>query len=255
MIKFFRKIRQKLLEQNRVSKYLVYALGEIILVVIGILIALQVNNWNDNRINTRKQNQYLIELKNDLEKQINAFDRINNNCDRFIETAESILEDFSVSGSFLKIDSINKKLSVLMYTDRYSQFNTTFVELNSTGQLNIIKNKKLRSQIITFYQNSEGYKEWVNLNIANVLYQQVFPKLLSIAIVNPNNFEFENKNIALIPHLKTTFQNHLSNSNNIFELSNALSIRLIAEKSTKIQIKNAKSQALDLLETINENIK
>ena len=142
-----------------------------------------------------------------------------------------------------------------MYTDRYSQFNTTFVELNSTGQLNIIKNKKLRSQIITFYQNSEGYKEWVNLNIANVLYQQVFPKLLSIAIVNPNNFEFENKNIALTPHLKTTFQNHLSNSNNIFELSNALSIRLIAEKSTKIQIKNAKSQALDLLETINENIK
>jgi hypothetical protein len=47
MISFFRKIRQQLLSQNKVSKYLLHALGEIFLVVIGILIALQINNWND----------------------------------------------------------------------------------------------------------------------------------------------------------------------------------------------------------------
>lgn len=51
MLVFFRKIRQKLLSQNRVTQYLAYAIGEIILVVIGILIALQVNNWNENRKN------------------------------------------------------------------------------------------------------------------------------------------------------------------------------------------------------------
>ena len=47
MIKFFKKIRQKLLSENQFSKYLIYAVGEIILVVIGILIALQINNWNE----------------------------------------------------------------------------------------------------------------------------------------------------------------------------------------------------------------
>ncbi|WP_026952516.1 hypothetical protein [Algoriphagus mannitolivorans] len=47
MISFFRKIRQKLLQQNRVTRYLAYAIGEIFLVVLGILIALQVNNWNE----------------------------------------------------------------------------------------------------------------------------------------------------------------------------------------------------------------
>ncbi len=47
MIKFFRKIRQRLLTENKFSKYLIYAIGEIILVVIGILIALQINNWNE----------------------------------------------------------------------------------------------------------------------------------------------------------------------------------------------------------------
>jgi hypothetical protein len=46
MIKFFRKIRQKLLTENKFSKYLIYAIGEILLAVIGILIALRINNWN-----------------------------------------------------------------------------------------------------------------------------------------------------------------------------------------------------------------
>ena len=50
MIKFFRKIRQRLLTENKFSKYLIYAIGEIVLVVIGILIALQINNWNEERV-------------------------------------------------------------------------------------------------------------------------------------------------------------------------------------------------------------
>ena len=49
MIKFFRNIRKDLMEKNKTSRYIKYAIGEIILVVIGILIALQINNWNENR--------------------------------------------------------------------------------------------------------------------------------------------------------------------------------------------------------------
>lgn len=52
MIKFFHTFRKKLIEQNNVRKYLLYAIGEIMLLVIGILIALQVNNWNQNRIDS-----------------------------------------------------------------------------------------------------------------------------------------------------------------------------------------------------------
>lgn len=58
MIKFFRKIRQKLLSENNFNKYLVYAIGEIVLVVIGILIALQINNWNQKRIQDLKETKY-----------------------------------------------------------------------------------------------------------------------------------------------------------------------------------------------------
>ena len=66
MIKFFRKIRQHLLSENKFSKYLFYAVGEIILVVIGILIALQINNWNENRKTNIKIENSLIALKSDL---------------------------------------------------------------------------------------------------------------------------------------------------------------------------------------------
>lgn len=66
MIKFFRKIRQKLLTENKLSKYLLYAIGEIVLVMIGILMALQVNNWNEYKKDRKVENKLLIELKENL---------------------------------------------------------------------------------------------------------------------------------------------------------------------------------------------
>lgn len=67
MLKFFRTIRKKLIEQDNIRKYLLYALGEILLVVIGILIALQVNTWNENRKIAHEEQAILTRLLEDLE--------------------------------------------------------------------------------------------------------------------------------------------------------------------------------------------
>ena len=75
MITFFRKIRQKLLSQNQITRYLVYALGEIVLVVIGILIALQVNNWNENRKKQALSQETIGNLKTELEEAGIELDR------------------------------------------------------------------------------------------------------------------------------------------------------------------------------------
>ena len=75
MITLFRRFRQRLLSENKFSKYLIYAIGEIILVVIGILIALQVNNWNQNRIDSKIEKQLLTELLENLEvNELNTLD-------------------------------------------------------------------------------------------------------------------------------------------------------------------------------------
>ena len=68
MIKFFRHIRQKLLSQNRISKYLFYAIGEIVLVVIGILIALNINNWNEERKDHNYLNKIFASMDAELEE-------------------------------------------------------------------------------------------------------------------------------------------------------------------------------------------
>ena len=67
MIKFFRNIRQSLINQNNMGKYLKYAIGEILLVVIGILIALQINNWNERRIESAEEQKILKNLKIDFD--------------------------------------------------------------------------------------------------------------------------------------------------------------------------------------------
>ena len=78
MIKFFRKIRYDLMEKNKTGKYFKYAIGEIALVVIGILIALQINNWNENRLTNKTIESYLNNLVQELENEQDILDLINS---------------------------------------------------------------------------------------------------------------------------------------------------------------------------------
>lgn len=73
MIKFFRKIRYNLMSENKAGKYFKYAVGEILLVVIGILIALQINNWNEERNNQATLKQFLMEFREELKLNIQDF--------------------------------------------------------------------------------------------------------------------------------------------------------------------------------------
>lgn len=71
MLKFFRRIRQKLINDSNLKKYLLYAIGEILLVMIGILLALQVNNWNLNRLDSIRNEKLLLRIEHELESNIN----------------------------------------------------------------------------------------------------------------------------------------------------------------------------------------
>tara|TARA_R110002051_G_scaffold3131_6_gene16859 strand:- start:7426 stop:7659 length:234 start_codon:yes stop_codon:yes gene_type:complete len=77
MIKFFRKIRQRLVSENKFSKYLIYAIGEIVLVVIGILIALQLNNLNENKKNNVFEKEILSQIQENLTNDKVAKNKLN----------------------------------------------------------------------------------------------------------------------------------------------------------------------------------
>ena len=97
MIKFFNKIRKKLLSENKFSKYLIYAIGEIVLVVIGILIALQINNWNEHKKLKKEYISDLKAIKENLEKDALTIIANLNNGNRIVQEFQKRLN----SGSFI----------------------------------------------------------------------------------------------------------------------------------------------------------
>ena len=83
MISFFRKIRNSLLDSGRTGTYILYAFGEISLVVIGILIALQINNWNELQKDRATERTYLMRIQDDLEIDLNSLENILSMLDIF----------------------------------------------------------------------------------------------------------------------------------------------------------------------------
>lgn len=94
-MKFFRSIRQRLLNNDRVGKYALYALGEIVLVVIGILIALSINNWNVESGERKTAEQYKIRLANELKTDLENFSKARDRYTRRNEAVISLLEIFN----------------------------------------------------------------------------------------------------------------------------------------------------------------
>ena len=118
MIKFFRKIRQRLLTENKLSKYLIYAIGEILLVMIGILLALQVNNWNEKNKKKEIQLTQLSGLKIEI-KSMQEFLKFHTNVlETSIKGNETLLELMRPDATLtISQDSIHRLLAITLNVD------------------------------------------------------------------------------------------------------------------------------------------
>jgi hypothetical protein len=149
MIKFFRKIRQKMLTENKFSKYLLYAIGEIILVVIGILIALQINNLNEERKNREFEKEILTQIQENINNDKLALTQIVNDFSKAIISSEKILQS-EVSDK--TEDSIKIWLGNTIMFDRFQPLTNAYEVLKSKG-LDKISNKKLRFLLGKYYDD------------------------------------------------------------------------------------------------------
>lgn len=140
MLRFFRQIRQKLMEQNNVRKYLLYALGEIALVMVGILLALQVNNWNEERKKADLAESYLTALKEDLILDIENFEyQIEDLSFQLsqIDSLEEILSEPSLTNSDFN-DLIKANLDIIQTFETANLNNNTFLTLQNTGRVDLL---------------------------------------------------------------------------------------------------------------------
>jgi hypothetical protein len=190
MIKFFRKIRQKLLNENKFSKYLIYALGEIILVVIGILIALSINNWNDVRKDQKIESNYLSGLRKELIADTTSISLylIKNHQEKIdiLKLAKKYNRAIQkIRDTTIFVENLNKIMGPWKFT--WTLNTNIYNELESTGNLRKIRDRKLRQEISKYYsrlamvqnisdKSESGFRSFIK---ANLYYDTELDKLES----------------------------------------------------------------------------
>jgi hypothetical protein len=161
MIKFLRKIRQQLLTENRIGKYLLYALGEIVLVMIGILLALQVSDWNEHRKNQIEQYFLLNKLESDIQSDVAEISmkisRGEHSIANFIFCLEVLSRKKEVSRS-----EFMTRLGSILGINFFDQNTTTFDNLVSSGKIELIEDQELLDSLVAYY--NKDYKAWDTAN-------------------------------------------------------------------------------------------
>ena len=154
MIRFFSTLRQRLLAENRLSKYLLYAIGEVFLVVIGILLALQVNEWRDRRVQDKKEQQALELLIRDLKddyKNLQVLDHYLDKQEKGMIRLLEFIEEASDSDSIVYY--AREAIGIWNYRPTYP----TYEGLRQSGSLDLIRDPDIRNHIIWYHDEIIPY--------------------------------------------------------------------------------------------------
>lgn len=211
MIKFFRNIRKKLLSEGKTSRYLTYAVGEIILVVIGILIALQINNWNETRKHRNRSIDYHQRLKEDLVRAIEDTERIHKIAAQTLESITTTVTLLEQGRLETKADSAAVNFALIWFSrTNYKMAELpTYEEMKSNGDLNLIYDVALRDDMASF-TNFLDQVETVVIKISNAVENDfsVYNKYLR-TYVDSNSLEvtydFDFQSMAQDPEFINTF--------------------------------------------------
>lgn len=164
MIKFFRKIRQNLLSEGKIGQYLKYAIGEIVLVVIGILIALSINNWNENRKLKQLKKEYLYSLKRDLTANLTLLNEALLYAENDIKTNTALAN--RLSSSKATIDTLKTiarhEFNPIMRGLRTLNQNT-YNSLITTGNIELL-GKDLTENVQAYYTVQENSMSFILTN-------------------------------------------------------------------------------------------
>lgn len=217
MIKFFRQIRQKLISKNKFSKYLLYAIGEIILVVIGILIALQINNWNEDRKKDLLEITVLKELIRNLTDDIKDIDTNTEFHKRALLSSKVI--SHVLESQLPYNDSLDTHFTSIFIVPLFLETRTAYEQIKLRGT-SVVKNDSLREQIVDLYERKYYYlKNWVeserkkSSDDIHGLYRNEFSSIDFFGGSHPVNYEKLIKNqvyINYVNHQKTLSEHTLN---------------------------------------------
>lgn len=248
MLKFFRKIRQKLLTENKFSKYLIYAFGEIVLVVIGILIALSINNKNENKKLLKSKTEYYKQLVEELNLDIKELEPHLKRIEQSIMSYDAYMATFEIPN--MPLDSIYQHIKKVDPIFAPTRFNTKTIEvLKSTGDIKLISSSikdlliRLENQQNLYVdENDVNYGLYLNttidaylINAFSIQHMLVNQEQLSEALNIKTNFADQMAKLHMSLTLKNFAErNEIDSSKNIlnltYELKNSIEEELLNNK-------------------------
>tara|TARA_R110002051_G_scaffold13808_1_gene45538 strand:+ start:127 stop:888 length:762 start_codon:yes stop_codon:yes gene_type:complete len=186
MIKFFRKIRQNLLTENKTGKYFKYAFGEIILVVIGILIALGINNWNENRVLKNSAEQTLLVIGQNIEDDLIQLQEQKSFMDSLLYHTTDLNQQFQTNKNIN--DRTILYLIELNFERRIAINGNTFQTLNDNGEFSSL-DKEIQKYLTAYYFSIEKAKEreQITNDFIQQNYQPYFLKEYNSSMMDKNN--------------------------------------------------------------------
>lgn len=263
MLKFFKKIGQKLVAEGRIKNYLTYAIGEIILLVIGILIALQINNWNSDRSNHQKELVYLKNIQRDLRDQLKDIENQYAYEQTQMNNANELIKNYEIGASSKFSDSALARLTALVTRSNFVTVDPTFQDLKSTGNLILINNYSLRDVLIRYYQKLNDIASTININ-NNSFVDQLFAHDMihnSLLIMTDlSEMPFFNSNVldiseSLKKNLNKKVRKNLNEPKNQLLVINLLSTRYLLSSLHKQWMLDLKSESLKVIKLVEKELK
>jgi hypothetical protein len=171
-MKLFNKVRQRLLDEGRLKRYLVYATGEIILVVIGIFIALQLNAWKADVKDRDLERTYLLNLRNDLVLQLEIIEEQIAHESGKVALADSATRCFETGCPLDVLEPMLTGTGNLYQRKTFIANQPTFSDLVSSGNMALLRDQKMKAELMRYHQELELQTTVINSNNRLLIDQQ-----------------------------------------------------------------------------------
>lgn len=254
MIHLLKKIRRKLLIEKRLSNYVLYAVGEILLVVIGIVLAIQFSNWNAKKAEIKKEIWYLDNMANDMFNQRQELDYLKNYYISALSISKNILIDLNKKKSFKNIDSLFSKLNQLKISDPFPNVDNTYKELVSSGQVALIENDDLILDIIDFYIYNEKLENYFKTSQERIFYGEIYGVLNKYAPIDLSDYS---DNVYILQQDSATTNYILEELEipiNRLELTNAIKNKIIIVSDYKNDVIESLKMIDTMIQAIDDEI-
>lgn len=215
MIKFFRKIRQSLLAEGKFAQYLKYAIGEIILVMIGILLALQVSNWNQSRIAKDKELLLLNALHEEFLENKTQLETVVSYHRRALAATQYMISQFPIDPETIDLDTLTNRTNGWGYRFTFNPSQGVIRSLVNTSSFELVSDPELRRLLVSWEDVLADYQEEEEI-AAEALKSKLAPNLLEEVSWLGYNDERMDKSFLTTIQFENIYYSRLNNLNDIF---------------------------------------